>query len=69
MGRYGVGVSASAWGDGVATVTDSGRVLDVWFPAPALGRRPPGAVPPPALQALAGADERTPRTRTSGCTC
>jgi len=42
----------------VATVTDSGRVLDVWFPAPALGRRPAGAVPPPALQALARTDER-----------
>ena len=36
--RYGGGVSASAWGDGLATVTDGGRVLDVWFPAPARPR-------------------------------
>jgi 2,3,4,5-tetrahydropyridine-2-carboxylate N-succinyltransferase len=55
-------VSASAWGDGLATVTDGGRVLDVWFPAPALGRRPGDAASPPAFEALTGADERR-RTR------
>ena len=27
----------SAHGFGLATITDSGAVLDVWFPAPALG--------------------------------
>ncbi len=51
-------MSASAWGDGLATVTESGRVLDVWFPAPALGPRPADATPPPAFEALAGVDER-----------
>ena len=51
-------MTSSAWGDGLATVTDSGRVLDVWFPAPALGRRPAGATPPAELAALAGADSR-----------
>jgi 2,3,4,5-tetrahydropyridine-2,6-dicarboxylate N-succinyltransferase len=51
-------VSARAWGDGLATVTDGGRVLDVWFPAPALGPRPGDATPPPAFEALARADER-----------
>lgn len=27
-----------AWGDGLATITDSGTVLDCWFPKPILGR-------------------------------
>ena len=27
----------SAWGHGLATVTDDGTVLDTWYPAPALG--------------------------------
>jgi 2,3,4,5-tetrahydropyridine-2-carboxylate N-succinyltransferase len=51
-------MTASAWGDGLATVTESGRILDVWFPAPALGRRPDGAVPPPEFEALTSADTR-----------
>ncbi|KAB1643440.1 DapH/DapD/GlmU-related protein [Gulosibacter chungangensis] len=29
-----------AWGDGLATITDSGKVLDCWFPEPKLGRVP-----------------------------
>lgn len=29
-----------AWGDGLATVTESGKVLDCWFPHPVLGRVP-----------------------------
>ncbi|SJM56733.1 DapH/DapD/GlmU-related protein [Gulosibacter sp. 10] len=29
-----------AWGDGLATMTESGRVLDCWFPTPRLGRVP-----------------------------
>jgi 2,3,4,5-tetrahydropyridine-2-carboxylate N-succinyltransferase len=51
-------VSAGAWGDGLATVTEGGRVLDVWFPSPRLGRRPGDAASPAALLALAGADPR-----------
>jgi 2,3,4,5-tetrahydropyridine-2-carboxylate N-succinyltransferase len=51
-------MSTGAWGDGLATVTDSGRVLDVWFPAPALGRRPCDATSPPAFESLTRADER-----------
>ena len=36
--RYGVKVTATgAYGVGLATVTDDGRVLDVWYPAPRLG--------------------------------
>jgi len=30
-------VTASAWGHGLATVTDDGHTLDVWFPRPRLG--------------------------------
>jgi 2,3,4,5-tetrahydropyridine-2-carboxylate N-succinyltransferase len=51
-------MTSSAWGDGLATVTDSGRVLDVWFPAPALGDRPAGAAPPPEFAALSSTDFR-----------
>ena len=27
----------TAWGFGLATVTDDGTTLDVWYPSPALG--------------------------------
>ena len=33
-------VDEGAWADGVATVTADGQMLDVWYPRPALGRRP-----------------------------
>ena len=51
-------MTASAWGDGLATVTDSGAVLDVWFPAPALGSRPADATVPPAFADLTIEDAR-----------
>lgn len=47
----------TAWGFGLATIADDGTTLDTWYPAPALGEVPAGAVPPEALTALAGADE------------
>lgn len=31
-----------AWGIGLATVTNTGQTLDVWFPQPQLGARPEG---------------------------
>ncbi|MEO7129836.1 MAG: 2,3,4,5-tetrahydropyridine-2,6-dicarboxylate N-succinyltransferase [Dermatophilaceae bacterium] len=46
----------SAWGFGLATITDGGTVLDTWYPAPALGSGDPSASAPPELAALAGAD-------------
>jgi 2,3,4,5-tetrahydropyridine-2-carboxylate N-succinyltransferase len=46
----------SAWGFGLATVTDGGQVLDTWYPAPALGTVPDDAAVPDALHALAGSD-------------
>ncbi|HKX66403.1 MAG TPA: 2,3,4,5-tetrahydropyridine-2,6-dicarboxylate N-succinyltransferase [Intrasporangium sp.] len=48
----------SAWGYGLATITDGGQVLDTWFPSPALGMRPEDAGAPEGLDALAGPDER-----------
>jgi 2,3,4,5-tetrahydropyridine-2-carboxylate N-succinyltransferase len=49
----------SAWGLGLATVTDDGAVLDAWFPEPQLGE--PGDDYPAALaarlDALAGQDD------------
>ncbi|MDN4172423.1 2,3,4,5-tetrahydropyridine-2,6-dicarboxylate N-succinyltransferase [Nocardioides sp. SOB77] len=46
----------TAWGHGLATVTDDGTVLDVWFPQPALGACD-GAEVPAELTALEGRDE------------
>jgi len=45
-----------AWGVGLATVHESGSVLDTWFPDPRLGERAEGAAPD--LAALATADDR-----------
>ncbi len=48
--------SSSAWGYGLATITDGGTTLDTWYPAPALGTRPADAEAPASLTALAGTD-------------
>ncbi len=37
--------SFPAWGIGLATVTDSGRTLDVWYPEPKMGAMPKGGDP------------------------
>jgi 2,3,4,5-tetrahydropyridine-2,6-dicarboxylate N-succinyltransferase len=46
----------TAWGHGLATITDGGQVLDTWYPAPALGEPTAEAVPE-ALKSLEGRDE------------
>ena len=50
-----------AWGYGLATTVASGpaagRVLDTWYPAPALGAQPAEAAPPRELSALTGMQE------------
>jgi len=46
-----------AWGFGLATVTASGSVLDVWYPAPELGEAPEGAKAPAELVAAEGNDD------------
>ncbi|HZC27195.1 MAG TPA: 2,3,4,5-tetrahydropyridine-2,6-dicarboxylate N-succinyltransferase, partial [Actinopolymorphaceae bacterium] len=47
-----------AWGYGVATLTYSGKVLDTWYPTPALGGPGPSDDKPPAtLTALEGDDD------------
>jgi 2,3,4,5-tetrahydropyridine-2-carboxylate N-succinyltransferase len=48
--------SRRAWGWGLASVHDSGRVLDTYFPAPALGSAP-GSVVPDELAGVATPDE------------
>ncbi len=45
----------TAWGHGLATLTADGTVLDVWFPAPALGSAGDAAAPV-ELTALEGED-------------
>ena len=45
----------SAHGYGIATLTEDGTVLDVWYPSPALGAAGDGGEPP-ELTALTGAD-------------
>lgn len=42
-----------AWGDGTASVSATGEVLDVWFPAPRLGERDPASAGPGAASASA----------------
>jgi 2,3,4,5-tetrahydropyridine-2,6-dicarboxylate N-succinyltransferase len=48
---------STAWGFGLATIDASGAVLDVWFPAPALGTKPDDAVTPADLGRLQSRDE------------
>ncbi|WP_419819278.1 2,3,4,5-tetrahydropyridine-2,6-dicarboxylate N-succinyltransferase [Glaciibacter flavus] len=48
----------SAWGHGLVTRAADGTVLDVWFPAPALGPVPAEASVPDELAASAVPDER-----------
>lgn len=45
---------STAWGHGVATITDDGATLDTWFPEPHLGGSPTAV--PATLKALEGAD-------------
>lgn len=47
----------TAWGHGLATLTDDGVVLDTWYPEPALGPVPADAAAPEGLEALVGKDE------------
>ena len=46
-----------AWGFGLATMTESGAVLDTWYPAPEFGEAPADAEPPKDLLAAEGTDE------------
>ena len=46
----------TAWGFGLATVTDDGTTLDVWFPSPALGSPVDDATAPASLTASALVD-------------
>src|SRR6187402_2112143 len=46
----------TAWGHGLTTLDTDGNVLDVWFPAPALGE-PDGSDAPAELTALEGKDD------------
>ncbi|CUR56295.1 Tetrahydrodipicolinate N-succinyltransferase [metagenome] len=50
-------MSNSAWGFGLTTFAADGTVLDVWFPAPALGDTPQDATAPAGLSPLEGSDE------------
>ncbi|MPV36923.1 2,3,4,5-tetrahydropyridine-2,6-dicarboxylate N-succinyltransferase [Georgenia subflava] len=53
----------SAWGHGLATITDSGDILDVWYPTPALGHAPADTSAPAELTALERTDtDRAVRT-------
>ena len=53
--------ATTAWGFGLATVTDDGTTLDTWFPDPQLGS-PTTDEPPAELSALVAKDEAR-RTR------
>ena len=47
----------TAWGHGLATITDAGTVLDVWYPAPRLGRPDDDAPGAERIRALEDRDE------------
>lgn len=47
----------TAWGHGLATLTPDGTVLDVWYPAPALGAPPADADAPADLRAAERDDD------------
>ena len=47
----------TAWAFGLATVTEDGTTLDVWYPSPALGEPPADVTPPAELTASEGKDE------------
>lgn len=54
-------IDSKAWGHGLATVSNTGEVLDVWFPNPILGAAPNSDalwVVPKELDALVGEDAR-----------
>jgi 2,3,4,5-tetrahydropyridine-2-carboxylate N-succinyltransferase len=53
--------SRSAWGYGLATVTDAGRFLDTWYPAPAMGPAPSDAGPYAIPRTLASLEATDPR--------
>ncbi|WP_456789532.1 2,3,4,5-tetrahydropyridine-2,6-dicarboxylate N-succinyltransferase [Cellulomonas sp. P5_C5] len=46
-----------AWGYGLATVTDDGTLLDVWYPSPALGSPADDAAAPTSLTASERVDD------------
>jgi 2,3,4,5-tetrahydropyridine-2,6-dicarboxylate N-succinyltransferase len=53
--------SRSAWGYGLATVTDTGQFLDTWYPSPVIGRAPEDAGPYAIPRKLASLEATDPR--------
>ena len=54
-----------AWGYGLTTTDSGGRVLDTWFPEPALGPLPATAAAPHELVSLTGSQENASERRVS----
>jgi len=50
-------LTTGAWGYGLATSTLDGKVLDVWYPRPALAAADEPGEPPEELKGLEGTDE------------
>src|SRR5512143_2898162 len=55
--------SRTAWGYGLATVTDAGAVLDTWYPSPVLGAAPEDAGPHAVPADLASLEDADPHRR------
>lgn len=53
----------TAWGYGLATVTDTGAVLDTWYPNPTLGAAPRDVAPPAVPADLAALEDSDPHRR------
>jgi 2,3,4,5-tetrahydropyridine-2,6-dicarboxylate N-succinyltransferase len=55
------GSTRTAWGYGLATVTDHGTTLDTWYPFPQLGAAPPDAAPQSVPVELAALEDTDPQ--------
>ena len=55
------GASRTAWGYGLATVTDDGTTLDTWYPFPQLGGAPADSAPQRVPVELAALEETDPQ--------
>jgi 2,3,4,5-tetrahydropyridine-2,6-dicarboxylate N-succinyltransferase len=61
MTEASTGASRTAWGYGLATVTDDGTTLDTWYPFPRLGTAPGDPAPQSVPVELAALEDTDPQ--------
>jgi 2,3,4,5-tetrahydropyridine-2-carboxylate N-succinyltransferase len=60
MAEPSTGAARTAWGYGLATITDDGTTLDTWYPFPVLGAAPQDATPQSVPIELASLEDADP---------